>query len=56
MNIDKDLLVQLNKILECYDFHDKEFLKQIDEQQKEIDLLEKALEEEEDFLNWIEQE
>jgi hypothetical protein len=35
---------------------DKEFLKQIDEQQKEIDLLEKALEEDEDFLNWIEQE
>ena len=48
MNNDKDLLVRLNKILECYDF--------IDEQQKEIDLLEKALEEDEDFLNWIEQE
>ena len=28
----------------------------LDEQQKEIDLLEKALEEDEDFLNWIEQE
>ena len=48
MNNDKDLLVQLNKILECYDF--------IDKQQKEIDLLEKALEEDEDFLNLIEQE
>ena len=34
----------------------KELLKQIDKQQKEIDLLEKALEEDEDFLNWIEQE
>ena len=48
MNNDKDLLVRLNKILECYDF--------IDKQQKETDLLEKALEEDEDFLNLIEQE
>ena len=32
----------------------KELLKQIDEQQKEIDLFEKALEEDEDFLNFIE--
>ena len=32
----------------------KELLKQIDEQQKEIDLFEKALEEAEDFLNFIE--
>ena len=31
----------------------KELLKQIDEQQKEIDLFEKALEEDEDFLNFI---
>ena len=32
----------------------KELLKQIDEQQKEIDLFEKALEEDESFLNFIE--
>jgi len=32
----------------------KELLKQIDEQQQEIDLFEKALEEDEDFLNFIE--
>ena len=32
----------------------KELLKQIDEQQKEIDLFEKALKEDEDFLNFIE--
>tara|TARA_Y100000361_G_scaffold149342_1_gene163474 strand:- start:377 stop:538 length:162 start_codon:yes stop_codon:yes gene_type:complete len=32
----------------------KELSKQIDEQQKEIDLFEKALEEDEDFLNFIE--
>tara|TARA_R100000234_G_scaffold112381_1_gene85993 strand:- start:1260 stop:1433 length:174 start_codon:yes stop_codon:yes gene_type:complete len=32
----------------------KELLKQIDEQQKEIDLFEKALENDEDFHNFIE--
>ena len=44
----------MNNDKEFKQWFKKELLIQIDEQQKEIDLFEKALEEDEDFLNFIE--
>ena len=38
MNNDKDLLIQLNKILECYDFYDKE-IKTHEQVDKILDVL-----------------
>ena len=38
MDNDKDLLVQLNKILECYDFYDKE-IKTHEQVDKILDVL-----------------
>ena len=44
----------MNNDKEFKQWFKKELLKQIDEQQQEIDLFEKALKEDEDFLNFIE--
>lgn len=38
MNNDKDLLIQLNKILECHDFYDKE-IKTHEQVDKILDVL-----------------
>ncbi len=43
----------MNNDKEFKQWFKKELLKQIDEQQKEIDLFEKALKEDEDFINFI---
>ena len=48
MNNDKDLLVQLNKILECYDFYDKE-IKTHEQVDKILDVLFK----DEEQTKWV---